>query len=299
MENASRKFVRDNITFHNADCLDVLPTIADDGVDAVITDPPYGILQHKLDIPFKEKKFFAEIKRILKPSGFVVLFGRGESFYRWNNILSNLGFIFSEEIIWDKKRNSNPNNSLLRYHETVSIFKATKNAKLQKSFIPYIEVRKANLVGIENDLKRILSFIRKPQNLEELNSFIEGEKLKRKEKRNRTEQSPFGVPPYRHERALEAYQSLARGMIERSIISIDSREYAKRIHPTQKPVRLIERLMNLVVPEKNKNAVVADFFSGSGTTAIAAMRTGRKFIGAEIDEQYFNAAVERIEHEEK
>lgn len=52
--------------------------------------------------------------------------------------------------------------------------------------------------------------------------------------------------------------------------------------------------MNLVVAKENKSAVVADFFSGSGTTAVAAMRTGRKFIGAELDEKYYELSIDRI-----
>ena len=63
-------------------------------------------------------------------------------------------------------------------------------------------------------------------------------------------------------------------------------------HPTQKPVRLIERLMALVTQE---NALVLDPFMGSASTGVACINTGRKFIGMELDDQYFDIAKQRIE----
>lgn len=62
-----------------------------------------------------------------------------------------------------------------------------------------------------------------------------------------------------------------------------------RLHPTQKPVALIERLLR-----KCPDGVVFDPFMGSGTTGVACANLGRKFIGIEIDRQYFDIACERI-----
>jgi len=62
-------------------------------------------------------------------------------------------------------------------------------------------------------------------------------------------------------------------------------------HPCQKPIRLIQRLVN-----KTKGTV-CDPFMGSGTTGIACIRTGRKFIGIEKDARYFEIARERLEKE--
>lgn len=65
----------------------------------------------------------------------------------------------------------------------------------------------------------------------------------------------------------------------------------KQVHQNQKPVELIERCI-----EKHSDVgqVVFDGFMGSGTTAVAALNTGRKFIGFELDEEYYNVAVERL-----
>ena len=63
-----------------------------------------------------------------------------------------------------------------------------------------------------------------------------------------------------------------------------------KLHPTQKPVALMERLINA---STNPGETVLDFTMGSGTTGCAAANTGRKFIGIERDPSYFDVAVKR------
>jgi len=105
----------DKIELLHGDCIDLLSKIPDGSIDAIITDPPYGYLKNqKLDIPFNEAVFFSEAKRVLKPAGFIVLFGRGSSFYRWNTILADLGFTFKEEIIWFKNQSTCPFSRVIR-----------------------------------------------------------------------------------------------------------------------------------------------------------------------------------------
>ena len=66
----------------------------------------------------------------------------------------------------------------------------------------------------------------------------------------------------------------------------------KPLHPTQKPVALMQYLINTYT---NEGETVLDFTMGSGTTGVAANNIGRSFIGIELDETYFNIAKERIE----
>lgn len=68
------------------------------------------------------------------------------------------------------------------------------------------------------------------------------------------------------------------------------------IHPTVKPIALMEYLVKLVAPE---NAIVLDPFMGSGTTGVAAVRLGRGFVGIEKEKEYFDIAERRIEGAEK
>ena len=67
-----------------------------------------------------------------------------------------------------------------------------------------------------------------------------------------------------------------------------------KLHPTQKPVELIRYLIRTY---SNPGDTILDNCIGSGTTAIAAMREGRHFVGFELNEEYFAKAVERIERE--
>ena len=69
-----------------------------------------------------------------------------------------------------------------------------------------------------------------------------------------------------------------------------SKEYAGW-HSTQKPIELLERI---ILANTNPGDTVLDFFSGSGSTAVAALRNGRKFIGCEFDKSYHKKSLERI-----
>ncbi len=71
-----------------------------------------------------------------------------------------------------------------------------------------------------------------------------------------------------------------------------SAERHKTPHPTEKPEKLLERI---ILIGSNEGNVVMDPFMGSGTTGVVAKRLRRKFLGIEIDEKYFNIAKNRIE----
>lgn len=68
------------------------------------------------------------------------------------------------------------------------------------------------------------------------------------------------------------------------------------LHPTQKPVALLEELIKTF---SNEGEIILDNCMGSGSTGVACLNTGRKFIGIELDEDYFQIAKERIEKEVK
>jgi site-specific DNA-methyltransferase (adenine-specific) len=75
----------------------------------------------------------------------------------------------------------------------------------------------------------------------------------------------------------------------RDVLEIKSE--GKTVHPTQKPVALMEYLIRTYT---NEGETVLDFTMGSGTTGVAAKNLNRKFIGIELDEEYYNIANERI-----
>ena len=70
----------------------------------------------------------------------------------------------------------------------------------------------------------------------------------------------------------------------------------KGLHPTQKPVPLLEYLIKTYT---NEGELVLDFTMGSGSTGVAALNTNRRFIGIELDENYFNIAIKRLKDIEK
>ena len=70
-----------------------------------------------------------------------------------------------------------------------------------------------------------------------------------------------------------------------------SRQEDMKYHPTQKPVSLLEYLINTYT---NEGDLILDFTMGSGSAGVACLNTGRRFIGIELDENYFNIASNRI-----
>lgn len=85
---------------------------------------------------------------------------------------------------------------------------------------------------------------------------------------------------------------------ESSVITVPSESGGgfKRYHPTQKPLKLIQHLIQI---HSNQGDLVLDPFMGSGTTAIASMKCGRNFIGFELDNEYYQCSCKRIKGERK
>ena len=63
-------------------------------------------------------------------------------------------------------------------------------------------------------------------------------------------------------------------------------------HPTQKPVAILKKIITI---SSNKDDIVFDPFMGVGSTGVAALELGRRFIGVELEKEYYDAAKERIE----
>lgn len=273
---------------YNEDCMEGMKRIPDGSVDCILTDPPYLYLKNqKLDRPFDELVFFSECKRVLKKNGFIVLFGRGTSFYRWNCILADMGFTFKEEIIWDKINTTSPLLPLSRKHETISIHSIGRKTIL-RSKVPYEEIRINDDSKVVGDAKRIISYI-KSNDIDKIKEEIDNGLVYNKKRSHKTHvsaQTGF----FSSDRAIACIDSIKNGCNERDIISL-LRDHYSAIHPTQKPVRLIERLLAIISCEGD---IILDPFSGSASTAIACINTKRNYIGFEIDKEYYDLSVNRI-----
>jgi site-specific DNA-methyltransferase (adenine-specific) len=273
---------------YKGDCIELMKFLPDESVDVICTDPPYLYLKNqKLDRPFDEEKYFSEAKRVLKKDGLIVLFGRGTSFYRWNTILSDLGFNFKEEVVWDKSYCSSPLMAMSRVHETVSIH--TKgNGTINKVKVPYLEMKGHDIPSVCQDIKRMRSVFKNTKSLDAVLSFLENNKVPANT--DHVLSTSISSIIKTQDVCASSLSRIRDGMNEKSIIK-QGREHYNTIHPTQKPPRLLERLLALVSKEGD---LVLDTFAGSCNLAKACINANRDYICMEIDEEYYNAGVENV-----
>jgi site-specific DNA-methyltransferase (adenine-specific) len=257
-------------------------------VDHILTDPPYLYIKtHDFDRPWDEQLFFENAKRLLPDDGFIALFGRGTSFYRWNTRLADLGFVFKEEIVWNKKRPSSPSHSISRVHETVSLH-TKKTGIIRHVKIPY-EEQQQDFSAVLYDIKQIKTALLNGKGIADyaefqktgkslLKPFAGGIHITHKAKNN--DASPF----------VSRLIKIKDGMREKTIITVSSIHYGS-VHPTEKPVRLAERVLALI---SEPGDTIYDPFMGSGSFGVACINTGRKYIGSEMKPEYFDIACKRI-----
>ncbi|WP_461366894.1 DNA-methyltransferase [Candidatus Darwinibacter acetoxidans] len=258
-------------------------------MDAIITDPPYGYLDHKLDKYFDNQKFFELAYRLVKKDGFLIFFGRGVENARRMVIAEDVGFKFKEEIVWNKKNANHLFNNIARVHEMVYVF--TKGDitinKVKKSFLDEIfNVNDKDYIDtLKNDISCIVSKINSINTFEDFVEWKNGNvKIKKTKKYNIN-----GYIKFSNYNVLNKYN---KGAILKSIINV-YRNHLHTIHPTEKPVKLMEILIELVDDGSN-DFTVLDPFAGSCSQAIACYNLNKNFIGCEIDKEYYDLAVNRI-----
>src|SRR5690625_4205190 len=238
------------------DCLERMKEIPDGSVDMVLTDPPYGTTACKWDSVIPLEPMWEQLKRVIKPNGTIVLFGSEpfSSALRMSSIS-----MYRYDWKWIKNKPTqfpNANYRPLSNIEDIIIFsKAKPNpaAKLKPVYNPQ---------GVVEN-KRIL--YRKRTHKDVVNN---GEK----------DGSLSG-----------SYESKFTNYPRQTLLFNGE---TKTVHPTQKPVPLMEYLIKTYT---NEGETVLDFTMGSGSTGVACVNTGRKFIGIELDQGYFDIAKQRVE----
>ena len=231
---------------------DLLKTISDNNIDFIHTDPPYGTIKNKWDNIIPFDDMWDRLNKLIKPNGAIVLFGNEP--FTSKMICSNLkGFKYRWD--WNKRIPSGVGYAKYRpmqQTEDISIF--TKNGE-KTIYNPQMIKRDKSIKSGGNKLK---------DNTCSTLVGIDTTKEYRK------------TYEYKNPTTLIEFDKVRRGSV----------------HPTQKPVDLLEYLIRTYT---NENEVVLDFTMGSGSTGVACMNTNRKFIGIELDENYFNIAKQRIE----
>ena len=240
------------------DCLERMKEIESGSVDAIICDPPYGTTACKWDSIIPLDLMWEQLKRVIKPNGAIVLFGSQPftSILGASNI-SQLKYSWA----WEKSKASNfPHapNMPLKILEDVLVFSG-------------------GIIGHTSQAKeRRITY--NPQGVTEGKTVVKQNKNTSELKYHRESQTNHTT----------GYKCKSEGY-PKTLIKIKSEG---GLHPTQKPVALMEYLIKTYT---NEGETVLDFTMGSGTTGVACKNLNRRFIGIEMDENYFNIAKERIE----
>ena len=233
------------------DCIEKMKEIPDNSIDMVLCDPPYGTTACKWDSVIPFDAMWERLNKLIKPNGAIVLFG-SEPFTS-ALIMSNTK-MFKYEWIWFKNvptGMAQARYAPMKYHENILVF---CNGSI-KTFNKIMEER----VGKGKDCYNYEHYCGE-------NNHVKMEKVKKFYNAKLVNPSSvllFNVAPNRK----------------------------NKLHPTQKPVALMEYLIRTYT---NEGETVLDFTMGSGSTGVACVNTGRDFIGIELDEGYFKIAQNRI-----
>ena len=244
-----------DITLFCGDCLEVMPKIPDGSIDLVLCDLPYGTTSCKWDIVIPFEPLWSQYNRIIKQNGALVLFGNEPFTSRL--ISSNLrGFKYRWD--WDKKIPSGMGYAKYRpMQQTEDIAVFTRSGE-KTVYYPQKTIREYPIKSGGNTVQ--------PRTQSGFKCMENGAEYKR----TYTDKYPT---------TLISFMKIRKG----------------GLHPTQKPVELLEYLIKTYTVE---NDLVLDNCMGSGSTGVACINTGRRFIGIEKDELYFEIAKERINRRE-
>lgn len=239
----------------NADCLEAMKLIPDKSIDSIITDLPFGITACKWDVVIPFEPLWEQYKRIIKPNGAIALFGSQP--FTSALVMSNPKW-FKYEWIWEKSivgNIFNCKNSPLKNIENISVFSPASIANGSNVMMKYYP---QGLIRIDK----------------QRNNTTDG-KLK-----NNT----IGFRPSRTGNYRQTQTNYPKQILKYAA------DYGG-IHPTQKPVKLIEYLIKTYTQE---GELILDNTAGSGTLAIAAINTNRNYICIEKDPHYFEVMRDRI-----
>lgn len=232
-----------------------MKTIPSGSIDMILADLPYGTTACKWDSVIPFEPLWEQYRRIAKSNAAIVLTA-SQPFT--SALVMSRPSLFKHEWIWEKSLGSNfllARKAPLKVHETAVVF-----CRGTPRYFPLM------VPGTPYDASKRVS--KKGSNTDVFNSVPN--------------------PRYRHERP-------SGERFPRSVIyfrkAAGARGDGGALHPTQKPVALMEYLIRTYT---NEDETVLDNTMGSGTTGVACVNTGRAFIGIELDAGYFEIAWKRI-----
>jgi len=280
------------IDLYNVDSLEYIKSLPAKSIDAIITDPPYNILELKLDRKVDYKEYSKEFNRVLKDDAVIVMFGLGELYFKWVSYLLELGFNYRYEIIWDKVMKNGFLLAINKQHEDIVIL--TKgNYKINKIFID-VENLVWDTNTIISNVKQYISEAKSMKSVQELYDYLNtGKTILEKYSSERTFYGKTKVIS----RYASLYKKYSEGCLVPSILRIVKKHYKKgRKHPTEKPLNLIKILVDIVKKDTD-DFTILDPFMGCGNIIQVCKQYGINFIGCEIDKEYFEIAKQQLQEE--
>ena len=242
---------------NSGNCLDLMNDIDDKSIDMILCDLPYGTTACKWDTVIPFEPLWAHYKRIIKDNGAIVL--TASQPFTSALVMSNIK-MFKYCWVWRKSKASNflhAPNMPLKVLEDICVF--------SHGIVGHISQAKEKRVTYN------------PQGIRQGETVV-------KQKKNTSELKYHRESQTNH---TTGYKCKAEGYPDTLLIfKSDS-----RLHPTQKPVALFEYLIKTYT---NEGELVLDNCAGSGTTAIACLRTNRNYILIEQETKYCDIANKRI-----
>ena len=255
-----------NYKLYHGDCLEVMDELIESGIvfDMILVDPPYKKTRGRWDNIIPINDMWNKVNKLIKSNGAICVFGNEpySSMVRLGNIEN-----YKYDWKWVKNRATgfaNCNYRPMAKYEDIMVFS------------------KANAsTGGKNN-----AMIYKPQGL-----IVSGKKKKNTPKRHGLiQQDTNNVGKnnalMQDTEYIQKYTNYPNNILEFNCES-------KYVHPTQKPVDLLEYLIKTYTDEGD---LVLDFTMGSGSTGVACLNLNRKFIGIELDKKYFDIAKNKIEN---
>lgn len=237
----------------HGDCLVEMQNIPDKSIDMILCDLPYGTTASKWDIIIPFDKLWAQYERVIKDDRAIVLFGSGQFTYK---LISSNEDLYRYKWIWYKTKRGNfvnaKNRPMTAYEEIMVFSKATT----------------AN--GSKNKMLYNPQGLIPKQTIRHDNGTRFG--------------TMAGKRPSHQQTTISEYTNYPCDVLEFASES-------NPVHPTQKPIPLIEYLIRTY---SNEGDTILDNCSGSGSTGVACVNTKRNFIGIELNDEYFTIAEKRV-----
>ncbi len=307
-----------------SDCLEYLAGIADNAVDHCIIDPPYGQLSgHKIERKVEPEAVLAHIARVVRDKGFVCIFGMMPSICEWHLAAEKAGLKFRDHIVWAKRTITAPYLPIQRTHESIYIYTKGKGApdyveteaRYEDLKTPALNLGLYELQTIKTiiaDLQRrvndnaynMLYYKNVPANMSkniDLEVSKRQKKVRQKDeiniKHDKQTMEALWAGRYPNSKSFRFVSKWYCNVTNLwSFLPENQTKFGANgvniKHPTVKPTLLLNRLIELI---SKPNETILDCYMGSGSTARAAILTGRNFVGCEIDPEYHAICLQRIE----